>query len=129
VLRSFEIEGQVHLFMALLDPLGGAIRRLGISLPGRFPPVRRDLAFFVPEAVTHRELERLMTAAAGSWLRSIELFDVYAGPGTPAGLKSLAFALQFQHPERTLMESEIQSVQDRITAAVAKECGGRLREK
>jgi phenylalanyl-tRNA synthetase beta subunit len=44
-------------------------------------------------------------------------------------LKSLAYALQFQSAERTMQESEIQSVQDRMAAAVAKECGGRLREK
>jgi phenylalanyl-tRNA synthetase beta chain len=60
---------------------------------------------------------------------SLELFDVYAGTGTPAGMKSLAFALQFQHPERTLEESEVQAVQDRMTTAVARECGGRLRER
>ena len=62
-------------------------------------------------------------------LASVELFDVYAGPGTPEGMKSLAFALQFQHPERTLTEAEVQAVQDRMVGAVAKECGGKLRER
>jgi phenylalanyl-tRNA synthetase beta chain len=129
MLRSWEIEAPVHAFVALLDPLQGSASRLTISLPGRFPPVRRDLAFFVPATVTHLELQRLLARSGGEWLSSIELFDVYAGPGTPQGMKSLAYALQFQHPERTLAESEIQSVQDRMVAAVAKECGGRLREK
>jgi phenylalanyl-tRNA synthetase beta chain len=91
--------------------------------------VRRDLAFFVPETVTHQELEGVLLGNAGEWLRSIELFDKYAGPGTPRGMKSMAFALEFQHPERTLAESEIQSIQDRMAAAVASACGGRLREK
>jgi phenylalanyl-tRNA synthetase beta subunit len=44
-------------------------------------------------------------------------------------MKSLAYALQFQHPERTLAESEVQTVQDQMSAAVADQCGGRLREK
>jgi phenylalanyl-tRNA synthetase beta subunit len=44
-------------------------------------------------------------------------------------MKSLAFALRFQHPERTMAESEVQVIQDRMTEAVAKQCGGRLREK
>jgi len=44
-------------------------------------------------------------------------------------MRSLAFALQFSHPERTLTESEVQSVQDRMVEAVATQCGGRLRER
>ena len=67
--------------------------------------------------------------AAGEWLASIELFDVYVGPGTLQGMKSLAFALQFQHPERTLTESEVQAIQNRMVDEVAKQCGGRLRER
>jgi phenylalanyl-tRNA synthetase beta chain len=91
--------------------------------------VSRDLAFFVPAACTHRELEAALVAAAGERLAAIELFDVYAGPGTPEGMKSLAYALRFGHPERTLQESEVQAIQDRMVAAVARECGGRLRER
>jgi phenylalanyl-tRNA synthetase beta subunit len=44
-------------------------------------------------------------------------------------MKSMAYALQFQHPERTLAESEIQNVQDHMAAAVASQHGGQLREK
>lgn len=130
LLRNWDIEVAVHLFVALLDPMISAEPAAPrITLPARFPPVRRDLAFFVPERVTFRELESVLREAAGEWLVSIELFDVYTGPGTPEGMKSLAFALQFQHPERTLAESEVQTIQDRMTAAVAKQCGGRLRER
>ena len=44
-------------------------------------------------------------------------------------MKSLAFALEFQHPERTLKESEVQTMQEKMVAAVAGSCGGRLRER
>jgi phenylalanyl-tRNA synthetase beta chain len=120
----------VHLFLVPLDPLSQHPDASSVlTLPGRFPPVRRDVAFFVPVRVTHQTIERTLARAAGERLASIELFDVYAGPGTPEGMKSLAFALQFQHPERTLKESEVQAIQDRMVEAVAKECGGRLRER
>uniref|UniRef100_A0A832HYP7 Phenylalanine--tRNA ligase beta subunit n=1 Tax=Eiseniibacteriota bacterium TaxID=2212470 RepID=A0A832HYP7_UNCEI len=134
LLREWDIEvpagHEVHLFVALIEPLvrsrEGPAR---VALPGRFPPVRRDLAFFVPANASHREVEQALVGAAGEWLRAIEVFDVYAGPGTPEGMKSLAYALQWQHPERTLAESEVQSIQDRMVAAVAERCGGRLRER
>ena len=134
MLREWDIEvpahHEVHLFVALFDPLFSASdARPRVILPGRFPPVRRDLAFFVPEAVTHRELEHTLAQAGGEWLGSIDVFDVYTGPGTPEGMKGLAYALQWQHPERTLTESEIQTLQDHMVSAVAATCGGRLRER
>lgn len=130
LLRGWDIEVPVHLFVVLLDALSpSATARSRVALPGRFPPVRRDLAFFVRERVTHEQLAAALRGAGGERLVSLELFDVYAGPGTPTGEKSLAFALQFQHPERTLAEAEIQQVQERMTRAAARECGARLRER
>ena len=130
LLRGWDIEVPVHLFAALLDPLAKRTRATGrASLPGRFPPVRRDLAFFVPESVTHRQLETALREAGGPWLMEIELFDVYAGPGTPHGMKSLAYALRFRNPERTLEEAEVEAVQSRMTAAAGDRLGARLREK
>jgi phenylalanyl-tRNA synthetase beta chain len=130
LLRGWDIEVPVHLFVVLLDALStNGSARPRVVLPGRFPPVRRDLAFFVPERTTHDELATALRSAAGDWLVRLDLFDVYTGPGTPPGMKSLAFALRFQHPERTLAEAEIQKVQDRMTSAAAAECGARLRER
>jgi phenylalanyl-tRNA synthetase beta chain len=130
LLRAWDIEAGVHLFVALLDPLTeGASAVTRARAPGRFPPVRRDLAFFVPRATPHATVERALVGSAGGWLRSIELFDVYEGPGTPAGMKSLAYALQFQHAERTLTEAEVQELQSRMVAAVVQGCGGQLRER
>jgi len=130
LLRSWEVEVGVHLFVALLEPLAaGASAVIRAHVPGRFPPVRRDLAFFVPRATTHASIERALAGAAGETLRSIELFDVYEGPGTPAGMKSLAYALQFQHAERTLTEAEVTELQSRMVTAVAQGCGGQLRER
>jgi phenylalanyl-tRNA synthetase beta chain len=120
----------VHVFVARIEALSRPVSAgARARMPGRFPPVRRDLAYFVPVDVTHDAIAAVLRQVGGERLVSLELFDVYSGPGTPAGMKSLAFALQFQHPERTLEEAEVQAVQDRMTAAVALECGGRLRER
>lgn len=130
LLRAWEIEASVQLFVALLDPLvEGLSQPARARVPGRFPPVRRDLAFFVPRVVTHAQVHRCLAGAAGETLSSLELFDVYEGPGTPPGMKSLAFALQFASPGRTLAEAEVLELQSRMVAAVARECGGQLREQ
>jgi phenylalanyl-tRNA synthetase beta chain len=130
LLGSWEIEATVHLFVALLEPLAeGASAVIRARVPGRFPPVRRDLAFFVPRGTSHAAVEQQLRGAASDLLHSIELFDVYEGPGTPAGMRSLAYALQFQHAERTLTEAEVHEVQSRMVTAVVQGCGGQLRER
>jgi phenylalanyl-tRNA synthetase beta chain len=128
LLREWGIEVPVHLFVARLDALAMAVRPPSrVSMPGRFPPVRRDLAFFFPAGVRHDQVEAVLKREGGSWLASVELFDVYRKDAT--GPLSLAYALQFQNPERTLAEAEIQSIQDRMVAAVATELDGRLRTR
>jgi phenylalanyl-tRNA synthetase beta subunit len=44
-------------------------------------------------------------------------------------MRSLAYALQFQHAERTLTEAEVHEVQSRMVTAVVQGCGGQLRER
>jgi phenylalanyl-tRNA synthetase beta chain len=129
LLRAWEIEGEVHAFIARLDGLAERSGTGTARLPSRYPPVRRDVAFFVPETVTHQQLESVLRDAAGERLVGIDLFDVYSGPGTPPGMKSLAYALRFQHPEHTLAEGEIEGYQQRMSAAVTRQLGGRLRER
>ena len=130
LLRTWEIEAGVHLFVALLEPLAeGASAVIRARVPCRFPPVRRDLAFFVPRGATHASIERQLRGSAAGLLTAIELFDVYEGPGTPAGMKSLAYALQFQHAERTLTEAEVSELQSKMVAAVVQGSGGQLRER
>jgi phenylalanyl-tRNA synthetase beta chain len=128
LLRVWEIEVPVHLFTVRLEAAAKAVASLSRwSMPSRFPAVRRDLAFFFPGSTRHAEVETVLRREGGPWLASVELFDVYRKEaGDPV---SLAYALQFQNPERTLAETEIQEIQDRMVAAVAGELGGRLRAK
>jgi phenylalanyl-tRNA synthetase beta chain len=128
LLREWEIEVPVHLFMARLDSAANSVvLRPRMSLPGRFPPVRRDLAFFFPAGVRHTDVDAVLRREGGEWLVSVDLFDVYRKEA--AGPLSLAYALQFQNPERTLAETEIQEIQDRMVAAVARDLAGRLRTR
>ena len=54
---------------------------------------------------------------AGPLLESVRLFDVYTGDQIPAGSKSLAYALRFRAPDRTLTEAETAQARDAAVAA------------
>jgi phenylalanyl-tRNA synthetase beta chain len=128
VAESFEIEGRVAVCVLGLGSLRRASRReVELKDVPRFPPVRRDLAFLVPEATPSGEVHRVLRGAGGDLLDTSALFDVYAGDRIPAGTKSLAFSVDLRAPERTLTDEEAQVVIDRIVERLASELGAQLR--
>lgn len=92
------------------------------------PPVLRDLAFFVDRSVPSDRVLRETRQSAGPLLESCELFDVYEGRGVPEGQRSLALRLSFRAEDRTLTAAEIEAVEARIKAHLAKDVGARLRD-
>lgn len=80
----------------------------------RFPSVRRDIALLISDKINVSEIQQLIEKTGGKLLHSTWLFDVYTGQGVEAGKRSLAFALLWQHPTRTLEDAEIKSGMDNI---------------
>lgn len=92
-----------------------------------FPSVERDLAFVVDTSVEAAKLAAVIQKAAGELLCQVSLFDVYQGEQVGPGKKSLAFSLQFQSMERTLKDSEVDRIIERIIQAAKTECHATLR--
>jgi phenylalanyl-tRNA synthetase beta chain len=92
-----------------------------------FPPVRQDLAFSVPEAVSAGDLVAAAHEAAGPELHEMRAFDVYRGEQVGADRKSIAFAVTFQSPERTLSDEDAARLRGAIVAALAGRFGAELR--
>ena len=80
----------------------------------RFPSVRRDIALLISDNIDLRDIQQLIEQTGGELLDSTWLFDVYTGQGVEQGKRSLAFALLWQHPTRTLEDAEIKSGMDNI---------------
>jgi phenylalanyl-tRNA synthetase beta chain len=80
------------------------------------PVAKEDVALVVDASVHASEVEKALRAGAGELLESIRLFDVFTGPQVGEGRKSLAFALRFRAPDRTLTEAETSAARDRAVA-------------
>lgn len=80
----------------------------------RFPSVRRDIALLISDKINVSEIQGLIEKTGGELLGSTWLFDVYTGQGVEEEKRSLAFALLWQHPSRTLEDAEIKSGMDNI---------------
>ena len=90
------------------------------------PVAKEDIAVVVAENVAAAQLEQAIREGAGELLEEVTLFDVYTGDQVPDGHKSLAFALRFRAPDRTLAAEEIAAARQGAIAA-AESLGGRLR--
>jgi phenylalanyl-tRNA synthetase beta chain len=92
-----------------------------------FPAVKQDLAFVVDEDVEAGSLIEAAREAAGPELREIRVFDVYRGEQIGAGKKSVALAVAFQSPERTLSDEDAAALRERIVARLAERFDAELR--
>jgi len=93
----------------------------------RYPAIRRDLAFVLPEEVTASRLIEVARRVSGMLLVDLQLFDEYRGKGIDSGRKSLALGLTLQDSSRTLKEEEVEALVGRLVGAVESELGGKLR--
>jgi phenylalanyl-tRNA synthetase beta chain len=92
-----------------------------------YPPVRQDLAFVVDESVPAGDLLATARAAAGDELREVRFLSDYRGEPIPAGKKSIAFAVAFQSPERTLTDDDAARLRGAIVSELGSRFGAELR--
>jgi phenylalanyl-tRNA synthetase beta chain len=81
----------------------------------------------VPETVSAGDLVDVAREAAGPELREMRPFDVYRGTQVGEGRKSIAFAVSFQSPERTLTDEDAARLRERIVEALAERFSAELR--
>jgi phenylalanyl-tRNA synthetase beta chain len=125
---KFDIEGSVCIcemnIRAIRD--GWVKDRKFSSLP-KFPVVTRDVAFTIEAALPQKTVEDIIRKAGMPLCTNVVLFDMYSGQQTGTDKKSVAYALEFQSPNSTLTDVEIDGVLAKIIEAVQRQCNGVLR--
>jgi phenylalanyl-tRNA synthetase beta chain len=109
---------------ALLAPWGAAMPMTELSAQ---PAVYEDLALIVDEETPAVQVAELIRQSGGKLLVDARLFDVYRGQPIPAGKKSLAYALTFQAPDRTLTDEDTKKLRQKVVARLERELGAVLR--
>ena len=107
-----------------LDKLIAAAPRGGeVSAISPYPLLKEDVALIVTADMPAAQVRDALVDGAGELLETIRLFDIYTGPQAGEGKKSLAFALGFRAPDRTLTEAEAAAARDAAVAMAAERCG------
>jgi phenylalanyl-tRNA synthetase beta chain len=89
--------------------------------------VLQDLAIVVDADVPAAAVREAILEAGGFLLKEVALFDVYQGDPVPEGKKSLAYALTFQAPDKTLRDAIVAKQVDRIMGRLSRDLGAELR--
>lgn len=92
-----------------------------------YPAVSRDIALVMDEDMPTYDVVRCIQKASKRLVKTATIFDVYVGEHMEEGKKSVAIALSFQDPNKTLEEATINETMDAILKAVEKECHATLR--
>lgn len=93
----------------------------------RFPGVRRDLALLVDQQLPAATVAEAIQQGRPALLKALVLFDLYQGGRLPAGKKSLAYALFYQDPSRTLTDEEVGAAHKQIVERVTQLVGAEVR--
>ena len=131
VLKALDVEGPVVGFELNLNALP-QMKRRGSKTRSRLEtaeltPVRRDLAFVVPDGVAATELLAAARGADKGLISDVAVFDVYSGKGVEDGHTSIALEVTLQPRGETLKDADIEAVMAKIIAKVEKSTGGKLR--
>jgi phenylalanyl-tRNA synthetase beta chain len=90
-------------------------------------PVERDFAFVVDQKIAAGDVLRAIQNTDKNLITRTTLFDVYEGAHVPEGQKSLAVSVTLQPVEKTLTDTEIDTICAKIIAEVGKKTGAALR--
>jgi phenylalanyl-tRNA synthetase beta chain len=122
------LEGEWGVFELDLEELfAGIPERIEYEDVVTHPAVKQDVALVVAEDVPAGALVAAAREAVGPELREMRPFDVYRGEQIPPGHKSIAFALVFQAPDRTLSDEDAAALRARLVEALRERFGAELR--
>ena len=131
VLAELGAEGPMVGFEVMMDalprPKAKATRARAPLAASDYPAAERDFAFILDAAIPAADVERAARNAEKTLIKTVTVFDVYAGPGIDEDKKSLAIAVRLEARDRTLTDPEIDAAAAKIVANVAKMTGGVLR--
>ena len=126
LLRTLDAGADIYVFELDLEAISGRPLPSAVAV-SRFPSVRRDISFELPENVPYARVETLIRDAVGENLADIVLFDRYAGVNLGTNIKSLAIGLILQDRYRTLTDQDADRCKTLAVAALEAGCNAKLR--
>jgi len=104
-----------------------APRRLAFRSLPRFPSVERDFAVVVDHAFPSQRIIDWIANRGEALIEAATVFDQYLGAPIPEGKKSLAYKISYRADERTLTDTEINALHQKLVDQIGQLFGAQLR--
>jgi phenylalanyl-tRNA synthetase beta chain len=114
-----DLPAEVYVFQLNLDPILNYLAAVERLVPiskhySSYPASDRDIAFFAPIDLSLADIKKAMVKAGGDLLETIEVFDEYRGTNVPEGQRSLAIRSIYRALDRTLTDTDVEPLQQKI---------------
>jgi phenylalanyl-tRNA synthetase beta chain len=112
----------------MLNYLAADERLVAVFKPySSYPASDRDIAFFASVDVALADLQKSITKAGGELLEDVEVFDEYRGTNVPDGQRSLAIRLIYRALDRTLVDADVEPLQQKVRDVLVEKFNVTLR--
>ncbi|MBX3253119.1 MAG: phenylalanine--tRNA ligase subunit beta [Chitinophagaceae bacterium] len=130
IIKRFDIKQPVWYLIFDWEKLCAlaAVQKQGYTEISKFPAVQRDLSIVLDKQVTFERVEQVVKKAGIQRLESLKLFDVFESDKLGANKKSLAVSFTFLDREKTLTDTEIDSMMQEIMSGFEKELAAEIRK-
>lgn len=129
-LNRFDIKQAVWYADINWEKILELIKKIDIKateLPRQLP-VQRDLALIVPKLTHYEALERTVQKIKLNKLQAVQLFDVFESEKLGEGKKSMAISFTFLDEEKTLTDTEIDGMMNKIMVAMERDLNAEIRK-
>jgi len=92
-----------------------------------FQKSERDFAFVIDNTFKAGELEDIIKKIDNSIIKKVITFDVFEGQNIPEGKKSVAINVVIQSQDKTLTESDLDQISQKIINTVKEKTGATIR--
>ncbi|MDA7606245.1 phenylalanine--tRNA ligase subunit beta [Pelagibacteraceae bacterium] len=92
-----------------------------------FQKSERDFAFVIDKSFKAGELEDIIKSIDNNIIKKVITFDIFEGQNIPEGKKSLAINVLLQSQDKTLTESDLDQISQKIINTVKEKTGATIR--
>ena len=104
-----------------------APRRMAFRSLPRFPSVERDFAVVVDHAFPSQRIIDWIAERGEALIETAAVFDQYLGAPIAEGKKSLAYKISYRADERTLTDTEVNALHQKLVEQIGQLFGAQLR--
>jgi len=127
LLKRLKIDQKIHIFkinLSTISKINFYSKYINVPI---YPSIIRDLSLTVSKSVEIKNILLNIEKFATDLLEDIKLYDIYEGDQIHKNSKSVTFQLIFRSNDRTLVDSDVDNIMEKIILEASSTLNAKLR--